>query len=304
MDARYLGNSTQLSSVRRVKCTDGKSSGLKIIELDNGVVSLDILESKALDIGSARYKGKNVSFISKNGYDNVSGNFGTAFNGGLLYSCGLENVGAREGFPTHGSLHNIPAEVTRAEVDANGNIVVEGNMRVTELFGQNLTVHRKIRLPIGESRILIEDTITNNGYKPADYSMLYHVNFGYPFLTENTTLALDGESVRGRTPYAEARKARCLTMRKPEDDAEECVYFHKLKAPHAEVISPDFGCKAILDYSGEALPCFIEWQSMVSGDYALGLEPSTTFLDGEFRYEKLKEGASVTHTIKIMFEDL
>lgn len=294
----------QVSSIRRVECVDGRSRGLKIIELDNGLISLDVLESKALDIGFARYKGKNVSFICKNGYDNVESDFGRAFNGGLLYTCGPENVGAREGFPTHGSLHNIPAEVIRAEVGENGDVIIEGKISFTELFGINLTVRRKIRLPRGVAEIYIDDVIVNEGFKPTEYCMLYHVNFGYPFLTENTIVEIDSESVRGRTFYATERIATFRAMQKPEDDAEECVYFHKLKTPHAEVISPDSGCKAILDYSDGTLPCFIEWKSMVSGDYALGLEPSTTFLDGELTYKVLAPGESVKHSLRLKFEDL
>ncbi len=304
MDKRYLGHPMQASSVRRVEAIDGKSRGLKIIELDNGLISLDVLESKALDIGLARYKGKNVSFICKNGYDNAERDFGRAFNGGLLYTCGPENVGAREGFPTHGSLHNIPAEVVRAEVGEDGDIVIEGKISFTELFGVNLTVRRKIRLPRGVAEVYIDDVIVNEGFKQTTYCMLYHVNLGYPFLTENTALELDCESVRGRTPYATERIATFGAMRKPEDDAEECVYFHKLRTPHAEVVSPDFGSKAVLDYSGDTLPCFIEWKSAVSGDYALGLEPSTTYLDGELTYKVIAPGESVKHSLRLKFEDL
>ena len=34
------------------------------------------------------------------------------------------------------------------------------------------------------------------------------------------------------------------------------------------------GKKLTVTYSGDTLPCFVEWNSAVSGDYAVGLEPA------------------------------
>ena len=39
-----------------------------------------------------------------------------------------------------------------------------------------------------------------------------------------------------------------------------------------------------INYDKEKLPCLVEWKSMVSGDYALGIEPSTTSLVDNFSY--------------------
>ncbi|MBR6727663.1 MAG: hypothetical protein IKM08_05680 [Clostridia bacterium] len=40
-------------------------------------------------------------------------------------------------------------------------------------------------------------------------------------------------------------------------------------------------------------PHFIKWQSMASGNYALGLEPATTVPDGGFAYKQLAPAAKV-----------
>ena len=54
------------------------------------------------------------------------------------------------------------------------------------------------------------------------------------------------------------------------------------------------------DYSGDTLPCFVEWKSMASGDYALGLEPCTTELDNRFAYKTIEVGEEIKFFVKIL----
>ena len=304
MDARYLGNLSQIVGIDRVRLCGGKGDGMPVLRLHNRFLTADVLESKALDVGQVCYRGRNVSFLTKNGYDGCATKFSRAFCGGMLYTCGPESVGDREGFPLHGSMHNIPATVLRAEVTEEGDIIVQGEVCFTELFGADLCLKRTITLPHDVAVIRVEDELQNRGFRTEKYCMLYHVNFGYPFLTENMTLCFDAESTRSRTEIAARHAESCKKMQPPEDNLFEFVYFHTLKTPHVVAESPDSGIKATLSYSGDSLPCFVEWKSMASGDYALGLEPATTFLDGEFRYRDLAAGAAVRQTVELGLEDL
>ena len=66
----YIGNPSQLVSVRRVCLSEGKAKGTGIIEVRTaGGLELDILPDTGLDIGQCRYQGINMSWTSKNGYD-------------------------------------------------------------------------------------------------------------------------------------------------------------------------------------------------------------------------------------------
>ena len=52
-----------------------------------------MLADRALDIYDLRYRGENISFLSKNGLCAFGGAFENVFPGGFLYTCGLEKVG-------------------------------------------------------------------------------------------------------------------------------------------------------------------------------------------------------------------
>lgn len=298
-----ISNLRQIAKCRRVVCTDGKESGVRLIEIDNGVLSLELLESNALDIGSLSYKGRNISFISANGYDNVSTDFPHTFPGGMLYTCGLDSLGERQNYRTHGSLHGIPGSTVFAQADENGDIRVTGKMYFTALFGVKLFLTRSIELKRGTARLTIRDELQNIGFKDGRYCMLYHLNFGYPFLNENTYLQFDALSTVPRTPYAAEGLNEIKTIQPPVEE-EERVYFHKLSAPRVTVVSPDTGLKAEINYSGDTLPCLVQWKSMVGGDYALGIEPATSFLDGGFGYKPISAGQKIINTVVLSFEEI
>ena len=57
-------------------------------------------------------------------------------------------------------------------------------------------------------------------------------------------------------------------------------------------------------YDEKMLPHFIEWKSMVAGDYALGIEPSTTTLDADFVKTPIKEGENHIFQIDIDVKNL
>ena len=96
----YIGNPAQLVTLRRVTVNEGKAKGTEIIEVQTaGGLALDILPDAGLDIGQCRYKGMNMSWMSKNGYDSPAAispyetEFVNTFPGGLLYTCGLRSAG-------------------------------------------------------------------------------------------------------------------------------------------------------------------------------------------------------------------
>ena len=61
---------------------------------------------------------------------------------------------------------------------------------------------RKYLTDILSNRIVVQDTIINNGTSDEDYCTLYHCNFGYPFLDENVIVSFDGKTVLPRTELA------------------------------------------------------------------------------------------------------
>ena len=298
MDGR-ISNFQQVASIRRYTLSEGHEKGLDVLDCDNGKIRFLLNVSKACDIMQLYHEGQNMSFVSKNGFTKRETPFLNRFEGGMLYTCGLDSVGGRDGFELHGTLHNIPAEIIRAECNENG-ITVEAIIRDTALFGKNLVLKRKIFTAIGEDSVTLEDTLVNEGYKTEEYCLLYHINVGYPMLDDGAKVIADVESYTPRTAWAKQNEATMYAMSDAVPNQEEACYFLKLSKPEIALVNEKIGKKFTVSYSGDTLTHFVEWKSMASGDYALGLEPCTTELDDRFAYKTIEAGEEIKFFVKIL----
>lgn len=302
MDGR-ISDFQQVASLRRYTLTEGRGKGLDVIDCDNGKIRFLLNTSKALDIMQIYHKGQNMSFVSKNGFTAREIPFLRRFEGGMLYTCGLDSVGGREGYELHGTLHNTPAEVVCAKCDEKG-ILVEAVIRDTALFGKNLVIKRKIFSGIGADSVAIEDTLVNEGYSDEEYCLLYHINVGYPMLDEGAKIVADVDKCEARTSWAAQNESTMYEISSPVPGQEETCYFLKLNEPEISLVNEKTGKKFTVSYSGDTLPHFVEWKSMASGDYALGLEPCTTELDDRFAYKVLKAEGQVNFRVELKISEV
>lgn len=296
-----ISNTKQLSSLMRYTVSDGKEKGLEVIDCTNGKIRVLLNVSKALDIMQLYYEGENVSFLSKNAFTPQNGAFSGRFEGGMLYTCGLDCLGVIEGYEVHGTFHNHPADVYRAECVGNA-IVVEAEISDTALFGKNLVMKRKIT--VEDSSVSVSDTLENRGFRDEDYCLLYHVNVGYPMLDEGGKIVADVSECIPRTKYADDKKTESFLITEPLPCQEETCYYLKLNEKRVEYLNERAGKKLTLDFAGEKLNSCVLWKSMASGDYALGIEPCTTELDDRFRYSVIGSGKSEDYSIKITLSHL
>ena len=185
----YIGNPEQLVTLRRITVAEGKAKGTEILEVKTaGGLEVDILPDAGLDLGQCRFKGINMSWMSKNGYDSPAvihpyeTEFTKTFPGGLLYTCGLRSAGPAnrdngEWHPLHGRYHSLAAQQVCAEVMGD-EIRVRGVIRETELFGHVLEVRREIKIPAFGASVTVTDTVTNQTPKDEEIMQIYHCNFG------------------------------------------------------------------------------------------------------------------------------
>jgi len=130
------------------------------------------------------------------------------------------------------------------------------------------------------AEITVADEVTNLNPQPEEYALLYHCNFGYPFLNEKTRLLLpDRRRTTPRTPWAETLMGRETGFDKPNPGEEERVFFHEDMERRAALVSESTGMKMTLTWS-DTLPILAHWRSMASGDYACGLEPTNCYIMG------------------------
>ncbi len=317
----YIGNPAQLVTLRRVTVSEGRAKGTEIIEVKTaGALELEILPDAGLDIGQCRYKGINMSWMSKNGYDSPAAispyetEFVNTFPGGLLYSCGLRSAGPAnrdngEWHPLHGRFHSLQAEHVSATIDGD-EVIVSGTIRETALFGHCLEVKRVIRIPVFGSKVTVEDTVSNLTPRDEEIMQIYHCNFGYPLLSEKAKLVLpDARETLPRTEFAKTGLGRECEFDAPIDSEEERVFFQKMEREFwARLENPEIGVNMTISWSGETLPILSEWRSMASGDYVLGLEPTNCYISGRHDEREngtlpvLKAWESVKNQVTIAFE--
>lgn len=306
--AARAGNMAQHAYVRRSVMTDGKADGLRVIDIDNGSgLFVTLLEGRCLDIASVKYKGVNISFLAKAGYldssqcNELSGEFVRYFYGGMLTTCGLSNFGPdseKDGavLPVHGRIGITPASDVSAKVDwDNGVIKVSGDMTQAALFGQNLTLHRVITIPLFDGDINIKDTVINNGFTDEDMMILYHFNFGYPMLSEHLKISVDHKKVEPRDDIAATGIEKWDTFEEPTAGRPEEVFYHYPTKgddglTRVKLINDNLNIEAQITFNTDELPELVQWKSMMSGDYALGIEPATARVGG---YHVEKEAGRV-----------
>ena len=294
MDERKLGNRSQMLFAKEITI-DGK----RCILVQNGRLEVLFNKDNALDITWVKYKGVNISFLSKNGLNDGARDFVGNFEGGFLYTCGMDNVsGCVSGKPVHGSLHYKKCDNAYAYEDGE-NIIVCGEVKESALFGKNLRLTR--RYVVSENTLTVDDTVENFAFADAQYVLLYHINYGYPFLDECLRLEIPAIKSDPLTAVAEANKADMFRITAPVDGGDEHVYYHTLNEGKIRLCNPDKGIAVEMAYSVEDFPVTLEWKSMISGDYALGIEPSLTRFD-DFQMRVLKPKEKKNYQIKINFQ--
>ena len=287
----YLCNAQQACTLRRVTVDEGKARGTQVIEVATaGGLQVDLLPDSGLDIGQARYRGVNMSWISKNGPDAprcdmpFENEFLKYFPGGLLYTGGLRSTGPanRDGdewHPLHGRFHGLCAEQVCARIE-DDVVVVSGVIRETALFGHNLELKREYRIPVFGSEIALRDTVTNLAHQPEEVAILYHCNFGWPLVSEEAHVELPKDrKTTPRTPFAATGLGQETTFTRPVPGEEERVFFHEDMEHRAAIVNPAIDTRMTITWS-DSLPILSHWRSMASGDYVCGLEPSTTYIMG------------------------
>ena len=302
---RYLGSMQQVAFVRPVNFVEGRSRKLGAVEIKNGALELTALTDKCLDISSVSYKGTNFNFLSKPGlqgpghYDTNGDEAIRSIMGGFLFTSGLENICAPcriDGvdYPMHGRLRSTPGEHICTDAVWEGDeyvLTARAEMREAALFGENLVLRRSLRTVYGSRTFSITDEFENESFREEPLMLLYHINMGYPFLSEHTRIYLPTEKVAARDEAAAGHEADYYHMDPPKDNEPEYVFIHDLK-PDEEgmitlaVVNEELELGLKLSYHSANLPRFMEWKTVASGDYALGLEPANSSVFGRPWHEQ------------------
>lgn len=288
-----LANVDAILHVRSSVVTDGSASGMRAIDIRvDGGIDLRLLPDRGLDIGGAWAMGRALSWVSAVGESTpiaapTGFEWGDAFGGGLMVTCGLRNVGMpSEGHGLHGTYSHLKASVESIQrhlTEERAFVEVRATVDDAAAAGHHLHLERRVRNHAGRHLLEIADRTSNLGRSPEPAPILYHFNFGYPLWSGEAILELDARRTLPRDPASEAALA---SWDRPPDieGTEERVLEHEV-APvdgwcSARLVSPEVGLAVTVGWRAAELPRLHQWIHPGPGVYVLGIEPANCSTSG------------------------
>jgi hypothetical protein len=227
-------------------------------------IELRVYPERGLDPGAAWFRGLPLAWIAAAGEGGSDGaDWRAAWGGGLVTTCGLDNVGApSEGIGLHGGYTFLPArdlELARDEAGVSCSATIEDP--------RGLRVERSITTRAGEGRVELVDRTVNTSGSPLEAPLLYHVNLGWPLWDAGAAVEVDA---RETVPRDDAAAPHDWSRAPDPADAPERVWEH-VGASRATVANDRLGLRVTVESS---LPRLWQWIDPAPGVYALGLEPA------------------------------
>lgn len=136
-----VGSIESLANVRRVTLEEGRGRGMQAYEVTCGRLRFTVYIDKCMDVGELYFDGMPMYFLSRpgvmgNNYWYDGPNSPRSIMGGMMFTCGLGNVGPLEAVPggsvqpQHGFIRTTPA----LQHGARG--YWDGDEYYIELFGE------------------------------------------------------------------------------------------------------------------------------------------------------------------------
>lgn len=302
-----VGRLEQVAGVRLVERGDGTERGVRVLEFRTGTgFSFDVLVDRAMDIGRCEQQGRALGWQSPTGfsgpwfYENEELGWLRGFGGGLVTTCGLEHAlfmaddtathynyppKASERFGLHGRVSYLPATIRGYGAEWEGDectLWAEGDVLQAAVFGENFLLRRRVEARVGEDRLSIHDTVTNNGWNPTPHMYLYHVNVGFPALDDGAELFVPASNPQ---PRGEHDVTGYRAFHGPTPGYQEQVTEHEISAePDGSVPvaianrAAAFGAYEV--FNRKQLPFHFIWRMLGQGTYVVGIEPSTNRTSG------------------------
>ena len=312
----YIGHDSQVYGVEEHRLVGGKGDGMRLLLVRNGKgLEFTVSVDRCADISRLSFRGINMGYFAPCGYvapswyDDRGDGFLKSFTCGFLTTCGLTAVGspcedAGEALPLHGTVSHIPAEQVRWEVDEK-EIRIDATVCDERIFSHKLVMNRTITCPLEENKITVSDTITNRGDTESPVMILYHLNMGYPLLSEKAVVKIPSVTVKPRNARAAEGIDTWHKMLPPPPVFEEQCYYHSFEGQgSAAIFNPRIGQGLEITFDAERLKYFTEWKMMGQRDYVLGLEPGNCTPDGRDRVRQAGEltvlapGESVSYQVQ------
>lgn len=304
----YLGDISQIGGMKRYQMLEGKAKGVEAVDVDDGHgLRFTILIDRGMDLGKLVYRDWGFTFQAAAGvtapqyYNERGEEWLQSFGGGFLTTCGLTQAGdpcvfKGQPYGLHGQVSNLPARLERCESDWQGEdyvMEVAGRVFQTRHQGVQLSIRRSVRTVLLSGRIQIEDRIRNQSSDRSPLMLLYHMNFGYPFLNPDTRMYIPVRHTQGWDEFSEQHMEQQKKMPAPSARAAHYTYLHELRADSEgntgyliwnEKDGQYIGVQ--VRYNQANLPYLGQWMYPKKRDYIMALEPCNNHIKGIAPEEK------------------
>lgn len=297
------------AGIRKYTLRGGLCDGVDVIEVNNGVMSITILPTRGMGILHGSYKGNRLGWSSPI-QDPVHPKFvHLADRGGLgwlegynevIVRCGLESNGApgTDMVPNnngvlspialglHGRIANIPAHYVEVRVKpgAQPELCVTGIVDEAMLFCPQMRLSATLATRVGSNAMTITDEVTNMKATSGELELLYHCNFGEPFLGKGSQLLLAASETAPRDARAVEGIDTWQVYEGPTPGFVEQCYWHVPladgKGNTVAMLENAARNKGVaIRFNVKQLPCFTSWKNTAaeSEGYVTGLEPATNY---------------------------
>lgn len=293
-------------NVRMTRLRGGLSDGVDVIHVNNGCTKLAVLPTRGMGIWKGNVAGiplewnspverpVNPAYVDQtrrggigwlDGFNEIVCRCGLSWNGAPGNDVIKDhdgNVVSEQFLPLHGRIANLAAHEVTVEVSDNGAITIIGVVDEASMFGGKLRLTSKLTTHIGSNTFEVSDTIQNLASSTAEVEMLYHCNFGRPFLGEGSTFHIAAEEVAPRDARATEDVDTWTKYLGPTEGYAEQCYFVKPISDDAgralAVLSNAENSKAVaIRFDVAQLPFLTLWKNTQAeaDGYCTGLEPGS-----------------------------
>ncbi|WP_198671718.1 aldose 1-epimerase family protein [Desertihabitans aurantiacus] len=318
---RRTGDLAAVAGARQVVLGDGVERGVRAVELRSAAgLEVEVLVDRALDLGSARFRGVPFGWRSGNGFrhpglhenDDEDGLSWLRSLDGLLVTAGLDHTlfggevdASQYRYPPkptvrhglHGRLTGIPGRLVEVSEDWDvGLLRVRGEVVQATSFGEHLRLRRTVEMDVDGTELRLHDVVDNLGFEPTPHMYLYHLNLGWPLVEEGTEVLTSSTGHRWASDSVAEQGLSPTVLAAPGRGLVEQVWEHELvPGPDGRhrvaLVAADGASGVEVSWEAASMPCFFEWLNLREGQYAVGLEPSTHHVQGD---EAARQDGSMT----------
>ena len=298
-----------------------EQDGVRAICLRNDAgLELVAIPDRALDVYKLSFAGIPISYTAQNvtlspdrfREDGAKG-FSRNFFAGMLTTCGLIQSGRPcvdkngRSFGLHGCISNTRAVECMVNEEDNC-LCVYARMIERHPEGEAMCLERTLRLR-DTADVEMCDQITNIGERETPLMLMYHINFGAPFLGESLRVNATLLQAVSRDTWQDASVREVFAIFPEGSASAERVYYAKADlSKGVRLENTELGIACDLYAHGENIEWLGVWKNFVQGAYALGIEPGNAPGVGRVEAKKrgllhvLQPGASHTYHISLHFQ--